>query len=196
MPNRLLQTLLAPVRVVGGVIEWTENFLGLLFGVLLALGIGGCIVTLLSLAWAHESWRSRSGWITAGLLWLLLDVPYLWRLATVARLHWRPFALQTAMRTKLPPLVLRPIIGLWWLAHFALGVGAAMIMARVKNYEGDAALVVVFIFFMVASYGYAANGFLMLAVCVVTPSERIRRTLWQFRFLTDIGLAILGLALR
>ena len=173
------------------VIHTIEDWLGLFFGIMLVITFGAGIYTVAQLVWSDQSWLQRAGWVAAGWMWILLDVPYLWRLATVAHGRRKPFALRAAAQQRMPPSFLRVIVGFWWLAHFAGGIWFAVLMHHTTDQQhtlGNA----VFTFFLVACYGYAANGFLMLAVCVFTSSERVRLAIWQLRGLTDIGLALLA----
>jgi hypothetical protein len=48
-------------------------------------------------------------------------------------------------------------------------------------------------FVLVACFGYAANGFLLLSVYALTRSEKVRRGVWRYRALIDVGLAIITL---
>jgi hypothetical protein len=194
MADHSVQTLLAPVRSVVGFMNAVEDWLGLFFGVVLVIGFGGWIVTCSQLDWADALWPRRWEWIVAGLFWLFLDVPYLWQLAVTAHKRRKPFALQVAVRKRLPTLLLRPLIGIWWLGHFAVGIqGASAIHAR--KLGNDNRLDLTNTFFMVACLEFAANGFLMLGVCALTSSKGIRRTVWRLRVLIDFGLALLSVGL-
>jgi hypothetical protein len=171
----------------GKLIRW-ENWLGLIFPAWLSLEVGHWMLWLARRYWAHWSGRSRAAWIVAGALWLALDVPYLLRLVFVARRGLSPFALEAARRGKLMPLPLRPIIAAWWLGHFAAPFWLVWMLAH--HGQGAVRLPIGFDFLMMLIWGLTANGFLMLAVCALTPSDRVRRTAWRFRVLTDLGLAI------
>jgi len=133
--------------------------------------------------WRYGRVGGAAEWLLAGLMWLWLDVPYLWRLGVVACKKETPFALQAATAARTPHLLVRPLVSVWWLAHFGAGVRfAAEVHHGLDPIE----------FSLVACYGFAANGFLMLGTCAATPSEKIRSTVWRLRGLTDVGLAFVG----
>lgn len=121
---------LQKLQAVPAKLEHWENWLGLIFPAWLSLNIGFWIVFLPRRHWASWSWRGRSELLLVGLFWLLLDVPYLWRLSLVARHNHRPFAFQVAVGAKTPPLLLRPLVALWWLGHFAIPFWLVAMLAR------------------------------------------------------------------
>lgn len=47
-------------------------------------------------------------------------------------------------------------------------------------------------FFLATSYGYAANGYLMNAVCALTRSPSARLAVWRRRGLIDVALGVAG----
>ena len=162
------------------------------FAMLLTLLIGFSIIFLGQLNWPQLSHLQRLIWVSVGVAWLLLDLPYLLRVAITARHHRKPFALQAARAQWVVLWLLRPIFALWWLAHFALGVWFALLTNRLDAAH-DSTIAHVLMFFLVAFYGYAANGYLMLSVCALTRDETIRWTVWQLRAFIDIALALLSL---
>jgi hypothetical protein len=58
-------------------------------------------------------------------------LPYLVRLVVTARNHRKPFALQAASSQWVAPWPLRPLVALWWMAHFAIGILGAVATWRI-----------------------------------------------------------------
>jgi hypothetical protein len=171
-----------------------ENWLGLIFPGWLSLNIGFWIVLLPLRHWARWSWCSRSELILTGVLWALLDVPYLLRLRFVVRNDLKPFAFEAAVAVQPRGFLLRPVIAVWWLGHFAIPFWLVVVLAHapIPHQRHPMALHFVIMFM----WGLTANGFLMLAVCSCTSSERIQQIAWRFRILTDVALATVVLVVR
>jgi hypothetical protein len=47
-------------------------------------------------------------------------------------------------------------------------------------------------FLVATSYGYAANGYLMNAICALTRSTDARIAVWRRRGLIDLALGVIG----
>jgi hypothetical protein len=166
-----------------------EDWLGMFFGALLTLMLAG----LLGLMWEDQFTRGPARWITTVLFvgWVVLDLPYVIRLFVVALGRWKPLALEVARRQWVAPFVFRVPIAIWWAAHFAGGVCFA-ILGEGLDKAGDPRGVRAMAFLMSASYGLAANGYLMLAVGAITCSERVRQAVWRHRVLIDCAVGVLG----
>jgi hypothetical protein len=89
------------------------------------------------------------------------------------------------------PLVLRPVIAIWWLAHFSLAVAASLTTAAMVM-EGEPVMMHAIRFLLATSYGYAGNGYLMNAVCALTRSPSAREWVWRRRGIVDVALGVIG----
>lgn len=105
---------------------------------------------------------------------------------------WGP---EAALRQPRWPVPLRPILGLYWAAHFLLGAIFASGMKRLGfdladgKSPGEAVRTLLLIAFAIFGFTYAANFYLLLALSVVTRSERLLRAVWEWRILVDIFLS-------
>jgi hypothetical protein len=159
------------------------NLLTLMLGMLIGLG-----------ATEPARWSSTASQVTYGGLalgWVVLDLPYLVLLWRVAFRGKRPWAFETANRRWMAPLALRPLIALWWFAHFAFGVHTALTTPALVK-DSDPWIVLGINFLLTTSYGFAANGYLMLAVCALTRSPTARLAVWRRRGLIDVALGVAG----
>ena len=177
-------------RAIGCAIDAAENGLAMFFSLLLTITFGG-VALLAPLAWDQMPWAARPFAVLGSVMAATFDVPYVVRLFGVALGGRRPFTLQAARGQWRPPWPLRPLVVLWWVAHFAGGVVAAVASATIKTPEAAAAERPL-VFFMTTCYGFAANGFLMAAVVAATSSERVQRAVWRSRVFLDVSLGVAG----
>jgi hypothetical protein len=47
---------------------------------------------------------------------------------------------------------------------------------------------------MIFCWACAANGFVILAACALTSSERVRQMVWKGRLLSDVALTLLSIS--
>jgi hypothetical protein len=167
-----------------------EGGLGMFFGTFLTLMLAGFVVYMYS-AWGESSDAERALLAAGASGWLFLDVPYLVRLWRVAFRGPPPITFEAAARQPVAPVPLRPVIAAWWLAHFSLAV-AASLMTAAMVLEGEPVLVHTVQFVLATSYGYAANGYLMNAICALTRSPTARQWVWRRRGLVDVALGVIG----
>jgi hypothetical protein len=171
-----------------------EDGLGFFFANLLTLPIGMTVVASFDWSEPNVSVLWRLAIIAIAIGWICLDLPYLLRLWRAIFRGPRPAALTAARNQWRVPMVLRPLVGMWWLAHFCAGVAAAIVMHGVKPAQpGGEAGVRILTIFMATSFGFAANGYLLSAVCTMTSNESVRLKVWRSRAWVDIALAILVL---
>jgi hypothetical protein len=174
--------------VEAGLTMFFANVLTLMLGMLIALSVTDRDISGLA--------ASLSG--AAAGMWLVLDVPYLWRVWRMAfgrsRDLSKPYAFDVASRQRVLPVGLRPVVVAWWLAHFAFGAWAAVYTHTITEAD-EPGLGMPLKFLVVTSYGFAANGYLMLAVCAATRSERVRAGVWRARGVVDIALGVVGAVL-
>ncbi|MDB5319174.1 MAG: hypothetical protein JWN40_805 [Phycisphaerales bacterium] len=168
-----------------------EGGLGMFFGTLLTLMFAGLIVYMNQDAWESRDDLDRAAWGAAAAGWLFLDIPYLIRLWRTAFRGPSPITFETANRQRVAPLLLRPPIALWWFAHFAAAAWFSLLTTTLVI--GDDPVIAHSITFLLAtSYGYAANGYLMNAVCALTRSPGARLAVWRWRGLIDVALGVAG----
>lgn len=184
------------VRPVGAFFHRVEKWLTMFFANVVTLMLGMLIALMGLDRDVARTPRDLAIFVVAGGMWLALDVPYLWRVWRVAFEEGdggdrKPYAYEVARRQKVLPVLLRPLVALWWLGHFAFGVAGAL-YTHTLSFEGEPVVVWILSFLMVTSYGFAANGYLMLGVCALTRSERVRERVWRMRGLIDIGLGVVG----
>jgi hypothetical protein len=110
-----------------------------------------------------------------------------------------PFAL--AMAAQLPrwPLVLRMLVGFWWLAHFG---GAALLAhaiggALIRRLDVATALIAVPLAVMVHfAFLFAANLYLVLSARMLSPHPKLCVFVWRYRFAIDFVIALALVTLR
>ncbi len=125
--------------------------------------------------------------VIVALGWLALDLPYMIQLLLLGLRSQHPVALNGALGQPMLPLPLRPLVALWWFAHFLPGAWLAALFHSFAHGSGHWLI-------LLPAFGmsYSANGFLMLSVCAITQSQTIRMRIWQFRLLIDLGLVLVG----
>ena len=149
------------------------------------------------LARLSNAWEAAIRWFLIT-MWALLNVPLLWRLFT--GLLWRgdhPLALYAAARQPLLPVILRPFVAAWWLAHFAIAIWLGNYSERAMSYaEGivptDPMMPFIMFLFVTFCCAYASNIFLIEAVAALTRGPAVGKV-WNWRGAYDIGLVIVGL---
>src|SRR5258706_5283023 len=159
MSSSQLEKIGTITKPLVGAAHKVEGALGMFFGTFLTLLLAGLV------GMNYESWKGlrdgeRALWAAGALAWLFLDVPYLIRLWRVAFRGPAPITFEAAARQRVAPLILRPVIAIWWLAHFSLAVAASLVTAAMVL-EGGPVLAHSIRFLVATSYGYAGNGYLM-----------------------------------
>jgi hypothetical protein len=106
-----------------------------------------------------------------------------------------PLAVVMAVRLPCIPWLLRPLVGLWWGAHFA---GAAA-LAILVNQAMDEILKhapmhqqVLLPLTMDLALLFAANLYLLLAVAVFFRNPAVHARLWSWRFVIDLVLVLVA----
>jgi len=181
--SRLARRIAHPFGVV-------EDWLGFFFANLLTLSIAGYLEFMCEYVWREGNPAAKAGYVAAVVAWVVLDVPFLFRLWRSAFRRGRHPALVTAEAEPLWPHPLRPLIAFWWLLHFLVGELAVFgFHSMGKSHDPSDAYVC---FFMATCCGYAANGYMILAVAAITRSHGICRKFWKCRVLLDIFLGVAG----
>lgn len=102
--------------------------------------------------------------------------------------------LAIAMAIRLPPWhgLIRPLVAVWWLSHFAaaafLGHVVATIAARGLNNPGWM-LSVPLTMLATFAFLFAGNLYLMLAVAACVKRPGVWLIVWRYRFFLDVVLA-------
>ncbi len=173
-------------RAVGMIEDWV----GVVFVSTVTLSGTFGLVGLAS-DWQNQTHVERNMFVIGSVAWIFLDLWYTARLIYIAIHRRRPFALTAACERQVWPLLLRPLAVVWWLGHFVTGALCAATY-HVMTFKDTDRNPPALDFVMAIGFGFAANGFLMLAVCAATRSARVRMIVWQFRALIDIGMALTG----
>ena len=173
---------------------WLVEFLGSLWATIWVVELG--IVLILAphiLVFLLPRWgrlavspENPIRW-TLAVLWVLLDLPFLWRLWTSQSEHRdHPIPLYVAARQPLLHPILRPVVAAWWLAHFAAAVALGISMERIAPM--DLPILSLFLFWC----AFMSNIFLIHAVTALTRGPAVQRV-WNSRGVLDLGLVIVGL---
>lgn len=107
-----------------------------------------------------------------------------------------PLALAMVARLPRFPSLVRPLLGGWWLLHFAGAAALGHLTAVQTMHEfNNAALIFSITIAGVVHFAFlfAANLYLLLAVAVLFPWPKLWLTVWQQRFLIDLVIAVLML---
>lgn len=100
-----------------------------------------------------------------------------------------PFAVEMALSMPPFPLVLRPVLGLWWMLHFAaglcVGIGAH---SWVDSFFLNPLMGLIFVVVCHTAFVMSSNLYLVMAVSAVRPDDLLLVRLWNSRFLIDFLL--------
>ena len=177
-----------------------EDALAMFAGLCIASALG-FVAVMSPFDWRDLPTAARPLTVVLSALALSLNGPYVFRLFRALLRHEHPLALAVAERQWVPPRPLRLIVVLWWAAHFAAATAVAL-AAQVAHDDGGRTdhppppfVMPVVTFAMATAVGFAANGFLIAAVCAATRSARVRHAVWRARVGVDVGLAVVGTAI-
>src|SRR6476469_1259331 len=123
-----LEKIATITQPLAGAAHKVEGGLGMFFGTFLTLLLAGLVVMCYT-SWGGAQNDERALFAAGAAGWLFLDVPYLIRLWRVAFRGPPPITFEAAARQRMAPLFLRPVIAIWWLAHFSLAVAASLVTA-------------------------------------------------------------------
>lgn len=129
---------------------------------------------------------------------LIVESVLLCALIDKLRLGWKPLPLFFALNTPRLPLVLRPVVGLWWTAHFLLGTAIALkIETGLPSVAGDYSIQIQIVVFFAISFSlaFAFNLYAMLALAAFGFGERFIRAAWKWRVTIDFVIAIAAMVL-
>jgi hypothetical protein len=176
-----------------------EAWCGVLFASLATIGIAAAILLTAS---EFKDQRNYFAELGIGLWlgwWIFYDLRYLALIWKGVRESKNPLALRIALIQRRPPLLLRPIASLWWLAHFAMALFFMFFLTGLKRDASgvadmyDRAWLSVLTFLVSLGITYAANGYLLLAVTALKRSRKVITTIWSWRLLFDLTLALICL---
>lgn len=123
--------------------------------------------------------------VSAAELWLLVMI--------VSRLTKgdHPVAVTVAVRQPRYWGPLRPIIGMFWLAHVIIPLYSSLILVTTeRDTPGDGVANAIVAVLWCIGMAYAANTFLLLAAVAATGKERFARSLWEHRWAWDVGIGL------
>ena len=180
---------------VGDVIDYAGTVLA---GGLIALGVFSFCVTLVLFNWAtrnNQPIAERVIWTTVAIVVGTAEafsIVFGYRRLTSEITS--SVLVTLALGQRRWPLLLRPIVAAWWLAHQAIMVIGTSIVVRafafpdVSTYVDCAARVIQFLLYLAGSA--CGNAFLFLAVSSIWPTARAVRRLHRFRYAIDLLVAI------
>lgn len=179
-------------------LQFLEAFMGAFFAFVFGffLAVFGGDVAWMAYSQGHVLWPGAI-WAVA-VVFELFFLRWL-KLALEGLLAGRvpyPFAPAFVMRQWTWPIVLRPLLTVWWLAHFLIGVAAAVILNNLIVLDGsqDHSHAARIIAFLVTGFTitYSANMYLLLALRAIGFGERTIRLVWRWRLVIDIGVIVLA----
>jgi len=157
----------------------------------------GFALLLASLVLGYALWHGPGRWLVLPLaIPVCLELRFLYVLKVKLEEGHYPFAPYFAMQYRRWPLVLRPVVAIWWLAHFAAGI-AAIILADnilVMNMTDWNTRVLRSVLFVAVSFtiAYSANLFLLLTVTAIGGGRPAVSLFWRYRFLLDLAVAVIA----
>ena len=181
---------------------WLMEWAGCVWATMLVIPIGLVLIiaphVLLiffpKLAMLRESWESGIRW-TLIVLWILLDVPFLWRLWSSWSNHGNhEMILHVAGRQPLLPAILRPLVAMWWMGHFALALVLGAFTEKIAPVDPPT-VAVTFLLLGMFWCAFASNIFLIHAVTALTRGPAVQRV-WNWRGVYDLGLVAVGVVWR
>lgn len=105
----------------------------------------------------------------------------------------RPFIPEFALRQVRWPIPLRPLVGAWWLAHFAVAAAVLFLVEHLVSAAPELTRrdVPGLVFLALAAWilTHCSLLYLMLAVTAVWRSQRLIKRLWRYRLLIDLFVA-------
>lgn len=201
----------AVIRKVGQLVQGVENVVGALFAITVSL-----LVPTICLLGVFEPGHGRGGndgfsllsdrglAIVGLVLSFSIEGYGLYLIFSALRQKWGesipPIGPSAAMRHAQFPLLLRPVLAAWWLAHFLVAAGfgygielAGNVAARGRP-TGDRVLLHLVTTTVAFGWVYAANTYLVLTFASIRRSERVIEAVWRRRILIDLLVVIAGTA--
>ena len=133
----------------------------------------------------------------AGFAWLALDLPYIVLTWIGRRDRERGEPLAVFVGRVLPrwPVVFRPIVFLWWFAHFGVVVCFAypahfIALAGAGGSMAHRIALYILTFVVTACVCSTANGFLVVAIASLTRRTDVPEKVWKVRHLVDVCVAL------
>ncbi len=107
------------------------------------------------------------------------------------------FAVHLAMSLPQPHRLLRPIFGIWWLCHFAVGVVLSIAMHGwlTQQAQNPSIFTLVFPLAFHVAFMIAANIYLTICVAAMSRNEDVIAAVWRLRFSIDLVLTLLVAAI-
>jgi hypothetical protein len=107
---------------------------------------------------------------------------------------WMPFAPKFALSLGNIPLIFRPIVALWWAAHFLLAAFIAVMIEVVSATQRDQTILTILVqtvvFFVISfTLAFGFNLYAMLTLTAIHARERTVNIAWRWRLLLDLAIA-------
>jgi hypothetical protein len=177
-----------------------ESTIGGVFAVVVAFcfllgGVIACYIVSVDRN-ARTSPEILSGAVGIGVV--LIEGLFIWALMDAMEKLEEPRALLFAQRQPRWPVVLRPVVVLWWLIHFLAGAAATIAIERVfpagAAWREKVILTAIPVVLILAG-SYASNLFLLLAVAAAFPRQAIIEVVWRRRIVVDLMVTAVALGL-
>jgi hypothetical protein len=116
---------------------------------------------------------------------------------TISRKGPPPYAVELGLQVATLHWLVRPVLSLWWCAHFAAGF---WLVSATHHWIADAfdrpgtMVLVLFPLLVHLAFNVAANLYLILSVAALHADEWLLRRLWSARFLIDVAVTLSALA--
>jgi len=127
-----------------------------------------------------------------GLIFCMFNISMLFHVTSCALEDLTPLPVVMALQYPRLPGFLRWIASLWWFFHFFLGIFFAFLSGYFNRPETFYDKITIGM--MVFGFSYAANGFLLIALCGFGAGLKTIHTIWRYRIGLDLLNGILQLA--
>jgi len=176
----------------GYVQSWPQAEAGIGATFAFFVGIGTAVLAADYFYYGHH--QGDFAWVCAALISVVvLEAIFLLVLARSLERPQFPFAPEFALKFRRWPLVFRPPVAAWWLAHFIFSIGMAIYYeSTMFEYAVTLperllrTLMLIVVAFMIA---YSANLYALLAVTAMGFGQRVVNALWRRRIVLDAALA-------
>jgi hypothetical protein len=156
----------------------------------------GFVVAVLGGGLVYFGWKDPEArwWGAVWLIVLAAEVAFLrWLKLSLERGDLRPFIPHFALRQMRWPILLGPVVALFWLAHFALALGALLLVEQaVVLGSGEIGLAPFMALLALSAWILTHCGlmYLLLGVTALGRSEILVMTLWRWRLAIDLVFAL------
>lgn len=155
----------------------------------------GWWVALAAVGWliVSSAWGRKDGYWLAAVWGVAVSIDGLFLIGLKGALEagYRPFIPEFVLRQPTWFLVIRPVVAIWWLAHFVLGMSALFgvhLLVREIDVKSWQLFVIQLIGFelMAFSISHSAQLYFLLGVDALWKNRGATYSLWRLRFVVDV----------